>query len=100
MSSVIRQFLLIIDRERDEMIAQDDYGTDSARAVAAYGEAERKYKDRPEVDVLLVGSDSLESVKVTHSTFFPGFNLPKLSDLLDLMPPELRAHAAELARTI
>jgi len=29
-------------------------------------------QDRPEMDIVLVGAESLETIKVTHSTYFTG----------------------------
>jgi hypothetical protein len=44
---------------------------DSASATAAeYSVRERQYRDRPEIEVVLVGADSLETVKKTHSHYF------------------------------
>jgi hypothetical protein len=39
------------------------FGEDSERAVAAYAEREEAYRDRPKVEIVLIGSDSLETVK-------------------------------------
>jgi hypothetical protein len=43
----------------------EDYGSDGAVAVAEYS-----LRERPEIEVVLVGADSLETVKKTHSHYF------------------------------
>ena len=67
---VIEQYLLVYDRARGVQVSAEPVGTDAASASDAYRAAERMYQDRPKMDVLLVGSDSLDSVKRTHSTYF------------------------------
>ena len=66
----IQYFLLIYDRHRDELMSHESFGADVDAATTAYRAAEIEYHDRPEMDIVLVGSDSLETVKVTHSTYF------------------------------
>ena len=53
-------------------MSHEPFGADADAATTAYRAAEIEYHDRPEVDIVLVGSDSLETVKVTHSTYFSG----------------------------
>lgn len=67
--SEIRQFLLIMDVRagRTEVL---DLGTDYAAAVAAYEAAEAEHRGDSNYDVVLVGSDSLETVKLTHASYF------------------------------
>ncbi|RJF41139.1 hypothetical protein D4740_09440 [Actinomyces sp. 2119] len=67
----MKQFLLIDDRDRDELIHQE-FGQDVDAATTAYRAAEIEYHDQPQMNIVLVGADSLETVKVTHSTYFPG----------------------------
>ncbi|WP_127841326.1 hypothetical protein [Actinomyces wuliandei] len=68
----MQQFLLIYDRDRDELIYQESFGQDVDAATTAYRAAEIEYHDRPQVNIVLVGADSLETVKVTHSPYFSG----------------------------
>ncbi|TFH53327.1 hypothetical protein E4J66_04280 [Actinomyces viscosus] len=68
----IQQFLLVYDRKRDELLSHESFGADITAAATAYRAAEIEYQDRPEMDIVLVGADSLETVKVTHSTYFSG----------------------------
>ena len=62
----IQQFLLIYDRRRDELLSHESFGDDAVAATTAYRAAEIEYQDRPEMDIVLVGAESLETIKVTH----------------------------------
>lgn len=66
--SPILQFLFIYDREHDH-VEMTEFGDDSERALDAYAEAERKYCDHNYFDIVLIGSDSLESVRQTLKLF-------------------------------
>jgi len=70
--SEIRHFLLVFDHEIDTLIEQRDFSDDLEAATEAYAQAEAKYRNDPLKDIVLVGSDSIETVRVTHSTYFDG----------------------------
>lgn len=70
--SAIKNFLLVFDHGKNELIEQINFEEDVERATEAYSEMERKYRDNHRVDIVLVGSDSIETVKVTHSNYFAG----------------------------
>ena len=65
----LHHFLLIYDtaarrlRELSEFDALD-------RAMAAFEHAERVHRGDSTVQVVLLGADSLNTIKVTHSNFF------------------------------
>ena len=84
-TSRIQYFLLIYDRHRDELMSHEPFGADADAATTAYRAAEIEYHDRPEVDIVLVGSDSLETVKVTHSTYFSAAAARLLDSLQSLL---------------
>ena len=44
----------------------DDYDA----AVAAYDDIEKRMRGRRDLDIVLLGADSLETVKKTHSSYF------------------------------
>ena len=81
--SAIKHFLLVFDHETDTLLVQREFGADADTATQAYAEAETQYRDRALVDIILVGSDSIETVKVTHSTYFPGSKKKSVSTLLN-----------------
>lgn len=78
----IKHFLLAFDYAQDKQIIHREFGSDITRATAAYTELEREYKDRPLVDIVLVGSDAIESVMVTHSNYFDGVARKRVEALL------------------
>lgn len=82
--SGIKHFLLAFDHGQDKLIEQLEFGEDIDRATAAYTELEDRFKGSNLVDIVLVGSDSLESVKVTHSNYFEGGARAHLERLLNL----------------
>ncbi len=43
---------------------------DSRSAVAAYDATEQEYEDQPRVEVVLLGSHSEDSIRVTHPVYF------------------------------
>ncbi|MDQ3671487.1 MAG: hypothetical protein M3364_03485 [Actinomycetota bacterium] len=75
----IRYFLIIYDRREGELVEDPprEFG-DQDVAFDAYGEAERLYGGDRNVEVVLVGADSLETVRQTHSNYF-GSDLSKLA---------------------
>lgn len=67
----MKHFLLAFDHSTQQLVVQREFGEDAATAIAAYEELERKHFNNLRMDIVLIGSDSLESVKVTHPTYFP-----------------------------
>ncbi len=68
----IRHFLLIFDHSRSELDRVQEFGTNSKAAVKAYEAAEAVHRDNNLIDIVLVGSDSLDTVRVTHANYFTG----------------------------
>lgn len=70
MSAMIH-FLLVFDHAAGRLVAQEQF-TDSARAVAAYSAAEELHEDQPHMEIVLIGSDSIDTVRLTHANYFDG----------------------------
>jgi len=87
--SEIRQFLLTMDVRAGATDVRD-LGTDYAAAVAAYEAAEAEHRGDSNYDIVLVGSDSLETVKLTHGSYFASSE----EDLRDLLQEEIAAFDA------
>ncbi len=66
-----RHYLLVYRLDTREL-AVKDLGTDEHIAADAYSRAERRYADDRDAEVLVVGADSLETVRKTHSHYFAG----------------------------
>lgn len=78
----IQHFILVFDRSTGRQVEVRSFGKDSAKAVAKYEELEEEFRDNAAMDIVLVGSDSLDTIKVTHSTYFDGDDAPRIPDVL------------------
>lgn len=65
----IQHFLVVYDAMRGPATVEE-FGKDYEAALAAYTEREHEYRDRAEVDIVLLGAESLEIIKKTHSSYF------------------------------
>lgn len=77
----LKHFLIVFDHDTGDVRVQTF--TDTARAIKAYEDEERALGDRPRLEIVLVGSDSLRTVKLTHANYFKGAasTSPYLKDL-------------------
>jgi hypothetical protein len=62
-------FILIYDVAQHE-VRVEEFGADGDAAAAAYAVFEADFRDRPDIEVLMVGADSLETIMKTHSHYF------------------------------
>ncbi len=69
----IQHFLLVFDHDKGQLVEETDFGTDSVAAMAAYARLEREHgpKDTA-IEIVLIGSDSIETVRLTHANYFDG----------------------------
>jgi hypothetical protein len=77
----LRHFLLIYNLRQRHLEHLEEFGTDTRAATHAYAELEREYRkrdDHADFEIVLVGADSLETVRGTHSRYFDdeGIALP------------------------
>ena len=72
MTERIQHFLLVFDHEQGHLIEIADFGENADAAVAAYAAKEAQYGDQKLIEIVLVGSDSIETVKLTHANYFDG----------------------------
>lgn len=70
MNEAIQHFLLVYDRALGRLLDQQAFGDDTDSAVAAYAEAEHRYEGDSRIEIVLIGSDSLETIRVTHANYF------------------------------
>ncbi len=66
----IQHFILVFDRHAGHLVQRLDFGTEAKAAVTRYEALEEQYRDAPHMDIVLVGSDSIDTVKVTHANYF------------------------------
>lgn len=73
MTKGIQHFLLVFDHSAGKLLEPvTEFGEDSDRAVAAYAAKEKELQGRELIEIVLIGSDSLETVKLTHANYFDG----------------------------
>lgn len=65
----INYFLVLYDIPNG-LAHVEQFGLDWSRAVEAYGDAEEAHRDDQNVEVVLLGSDSLGTLERTHSSYF------------------------------
>jgi hypothetical protein len=65
----LQHFLLVYDLNAQRLIAQEQF-EDGAEAARAYAEHERKYQGREDLEIVLVGADSIETIRQTHAHYF------------------------------
>ncbi|ORV85013.1 hypothetical protein AWC11_20700 [Mycobacterium interjectum] len=72
-ASQLKHFLLVFDHNRAQLIGLKEFGTDAKSAMAEYARLERAHmKESDSIEIVLIGSDSLETVKITHANYFDG----------------------------
>jgi hypothetical protein len=80
--SAIQHFILVFDRHEGRLLDQISFGQHGAAAVSRYAEIEEEYRDNPSMDIVLIGSDSIETVKITHANYFDGTARDRYADVL------------------
>ena len=68
----IRHFLLVFDHRHGSLLETTEFGTDSEAAVTAYARKEQEFQGQTAIEIVLIGSDSLDTVRVTHANYFDG----------------------------
>lgn len=69
----LKHFLIIYNLRESRRVSLDEFGDDADRATHAYAAAEELYRqrgDQNDFEIVLVGADSLDTIKVTHSRYF------------------------------
>lgn len=72
MTQRLLHFLLVFDHEEGSLIELHEFSDDGDAAIIAYAEREQHYQDRRSIEIVLIGSDSLETVQLTHANYFDG----------------------------
>ena len=72
MSERIQHFLLVFDHGVGRLIRTQEFGEDADAGLAAYASTEAEFGDRKDVEVVLIGSDSFDTVRRTHANYFDG----------------------------
>jgi hypothetical protein len=86
----LRSFLLVYNwresrldhwRDLDREVRDKKLSPQEARGL--YGEYEKRYQQRDGYEVVLIGADSIETVRKTHSHYFGGAPLDPFTELLN-----------------
>lgn len=72
MADRILHFILVFDHAQGRLVEEKHFGEASDEAVACYSELEEQYRGQENMDIVLVGSDSIETVKLTHANYYDG----------------------------
>lgn len=64
-------FLIVFDHARGELLSERHF-TDAQEAAAAYAEAEERHRAAAELEIVLVGADSIATIHRTHGQYFSG----------------------------
>jgi hypothetical protein len=72
MSDKIQHFLLVFDHAQGKLVEEVHFGADGEQAVKAYSKKEHDYQGNRNVEIVLIGSDSIDTVRVTHANYYDG----------------------------
>ena len=79
----MRQFVLVYDQRLGKLVAPIEEFEDTELGMARRFELERKFRDDPKIEVVMLGADSEEQIRSTHSRYFKT-TAELLADLADL----------------
>ena len=91
---MIKHFLLIFDRAQWKLLDTIAFGSNGKAALERYGELESEHFENAAMDIVLVGSDSLETIKITHANYFYE------GDIMARLKKDLGEVGEELRRTV
>ena len=68
----LHHFLLLYDVAAQQLLDAQDFGENAEAAADAYAAAEREHRDGQNIEIVLIGADSLDTIRQTHSHYFDG----------------------------
>ena len=80
----MKQFILIYNRNAQELEEVLQFNDDVVAATRTYGELERENLWSEEKDIVLLGSDSLDTLRKTHGNYFTGNAYRQVNKALEL----------------
>lgn len=66
----LNHFLIVFDLQAQVLVDFQAFGPDIKDATQAYEKKEREYGSLLDLEIVLVGADSRETLEVTHSRYF------------------------------
>lgn len=85
-------FLIVYDHDARKQISLEEF-RNTAQALKAYSEREEQFRGNPRMEVVLLGAESIDAIKVTHSNYFED-----TADALDDLLASLGSETAPAAR--
>jgi hypothetical protein len=64
-------FLLVYDLNLGRLVHQAEF-SDAEKAAAEYAHLEQEHRGNHDLEIVLVGADSLETIQMTHGHYFDG----------------------------
>lgn len=74
-------FLITYDHDARRQISMERF-LDDEMAVKAYGEREREFEDNRRIEVVLLGADSEDAIRVTHANYFEDTLALRIRDVM------------------
>jgi hypothetical protein len=74
-------FLLVYDLDRQELLEEPRQFVNPDEAAGAYAALEQEHRHDPNLEIVLIGADSLETIRNTHGNYFE-----RLDDVVDRFP--------------
>jgi len=81
MAAVTVHFLLVYSH-KDQVLVQQEEFKDSTKATKAYAEAEKQHMSSEDYEIVLIGSDSIQTIMKTHGHYFRSESNPLFAELL------------------
>ena len=66
----MKYFLIVYDRSLGKRLELRQFGTKRAVALVERFSLEESYRDNPDIEIVVLGADSLEALKKTHGRYF------------------------------
>lgn len=63
-------FLLVYDLDKQSLVGDPREFVDPSEAASAYAELEEEHRSDANLEIVLIGADSLETIKSTHGNYF------------------------------
>jgi hypothetical protein len=68
----LKHFLLVFDHSAGRLVENIEFDERGEDALKAYADKERQYRGKRNMEIVLIGSDSFETVMLTHANYFDG----------------------------
>lgn len=82
MTDAVVNFLLVFDHAASTLVRSERFN-DPSQAAAAYSAAEAEFSGNDDMEIVLIGADSIETIRSTHGHYFNG-ERPAVSRYLEL----------------